>query len=111
MNYIKTIFDLWQLKKNEKKTPAEISSLQAEKLKRLLHYAYEHSAYYRNSFECAGITAERIDSTPLSAFSTIDKSVFLSRFEEIITVPDMTQEEIRNFDEQETSSKKLFRDK
>lgn len=111
MNYIKTIFDLWQLKKNEKKTPAEISSLQAEKLKRLLHYAYEHSAYYRNSFERAGITAERIDSTPLSAFPTIDKSVFLSRFEEIITVPDMTQEEIRNFDEQETSSKKLFRDK
>lgn len=111
MNYIKTIFDLWQLKRNEKKTAGEISSLQTKKLKRLLHYAYEHSAYYRSSFERAGITTEMIDNTPLSAFPAIDKSVLMSQFEEIITVPDLTQEEIRNFDEQETTEKKLFRDK
>lgn len=111
MNYIKMIFGLWQLKRNEKKTAGEISSLQAKKLKRLLHYAYEHSPYYRNSFERAGITAEMIDSTPLSAFPTIVKPVLMSQFEEIITVPDLTQEEIRNFDEQETAVGKLFRDK
>lgn len=68
MNYIKTIWDLWRLKRNEKKSVAEISALQDKKLKRLLHYAYEHSAYYRSSFTRAGITAETIDSTPLSAF-------------------------------------------
>lgn len=111
MNYIKTLFDLWQLKRNEKKTAEEISSLQTKKLKRLLHYAYEHSTYYRNSFERAGITAEMIDSTPLSAFPVMDKSVLMSQFEEIITVPDLTQEEIRNFDEKETTDKKLFKDK
>lgn len=111
MNYIKTLFDLWQLKRNEKKTVEEISYLQTKKLKRLLHYAYKHSTYYRNSFECAGITAEMIDSTPLSAFPTMDKSVFMSKFEEIITVPDLSQEEIRNFDKKESTDKKLFQDK
>lgn len=111
MNYIKTIFDLWQLKRNEKKSVEEISSLQTKKLKRLLHYAYEHSAYYRISFEHAGITAEMIDSTPLSSFPTMDKSVLMSQFEEIITVSDITQEEISNFDERETTAKKLFNDK
>ena len=111
MNYIKTIFDLWQLKRNEKKSVEEISSLQTKKLKRLLHYAYEHSVYYRSSFERAGITAEMIDSTPLSSFPTMDKSVLMSQFEEIITVPDLTQEEIRGFDEKETTDKKLFQDK
>lgn len=111
MNYIKTLFDLWQLKRNEKKTVEEISSLQTKKLKRLLHYAYEHSVYYRNSFERAGITAEMIDSTPLSAFPVIDKPVLMSQFEEIITVPDLTQEKIRNFDEKETTDKKLFKNK
>lgn len=109
MNYIKTIWDLWYLKKNEKKSVVEISALQDTKLKRLLHYAYEHSAYYRNSFECAGITAETIDSTPLSAFPVIDKSVLMSQFEEIVTVPELTQEEIRSFDERETVGGKLFR--
>lgn len=111
MNYMKTIFDLWQLKRNEKKTAGEISSLQKKKLKRLLHYAYEHSTYYRNSFKRAGITAEMIDSAPLSAFPVMDKSVLMSQFEEIITVPDLTQEEIRGFDEKETTDQKLFKGK
>lgn len=109
MNYLKMIWNLWQLKRNEKKSAEEISALQAEKLKRLLHYAYEHSPYYRNSFERAGITAEKIDSTPLSCFPVIDKS--MSRFEEIVTITELTQEEIRRFDEREAGSKKLFRGK
>ena len=109
MNYIKMIWDLWNLKRNEKKSVVEISALQDKKLKRLLHYAYEHSAYYRNSFERAGITAEAIDSTPLSAFPVIDKSVLMSQFEKIVTVPELTQAEIRSFDERETVGGKLFR--
>ena len=52
-----------------------------------------------------------IDSTPLSAFPAIDKSVLMSQFEKIVTVPNLTQEEIRNFDEQEITGKKLFREK
>lgn len=74
MNYIKTIFGLWQLKRNEKKSVEEISSLQTKKLKRLLHYAYEHSVYYRSSFERAGITAEMIDSTPISSLPTSQRA-------------------------------------
>lgn len=108
MNCIKTLFDLWQLKKNEKKTADEISCLQTKKLKRLLHYVYEHSACYRSSFERAGITTEMIDSPPLSSFPTMDKSVLMSQFEEIITVPDLTQEEICSFDERETTGKKFL---
>lgn len=109
MNNIKMMWDLWNLKRNEKKSAAEIQALQDKKLKRLLHYAYEHSAYYRRSFERAGITAASIDSTPLSAFPVIDKSVLMSRFEEIVTVPGMTQEEIGRFDEREKGGGKLFR--
>lgn len=111
MNCIKTIWNLWNLKRNEKKSAAKISALQDKKLKRLLHYAYEHSSYYRDSFERAGITAAAIDSMPLSAFPVMDKSVLMSRFEEIVTVPGLTQEEIGRFDERETVSGKLFREK
>lgn len=111
MNCIKTIWNLWNLKRNEKKSAAKISALQDKKLKRLLHYAYEHSSYYRDSFERAGITAASIDSMPLSAFPVMDKSVLMSRFEEIVTVPGLTQEEIGRFDERETVSGKLFLEK
>lgn len=111
MNCIKTIWNLWNLKRNEKKSAAKISALQDKKLKRLLHYAYEHSSYYRDSFECAGITAASIDSMPLSAFPVMDKSVLMSWFEEIVTVPGLTQEEIGRFDEREKAGGKLFREK
>lgn len=111
MNDIKMMWDLWNLKRNEKKSAADILALQDRKLKRLLHYAYEHSAYYRRSFGRAGITAASIDSTPLSAFPVMDKSVLMSRFEEIVTEPRLTQEEIGSFDEKETVGGKLFRGK
>lgn len=111
MNYIKTLFDLWELKRNEKKTPEEISVLQKQKLRRLLHYAYETSPYYRDSFEKAGITSNKIGNTPLSKFPVIDKSVLLSQFDRLVTVPDLKQEEIRRFDEQENPDRKPFNGK
>lgn len=111
MNYIKTLFDLWELKRNEKKTPEEISVLQKQKLRRLLHYAYETSPYYRDSFEKAGITSDKIGNTPLSKFPVIDKSVLLSQFDRLVTVPDLKQEEIRRFDEQEKPDRKPFNGK
>lgn len=111
MNNIKTFFDLWKLKRNEKQSVTEISALQNEKLYRLLHYAYEHSAFYKNSFERAGIAAENIDSTPLSNFPTIDKSILLSQFDALVTVPGLKQEEIRRFDEQEKPDRNPFRGK
>lgn len=111
MNYIKTLFDLYTLKRNEKKTPNEISALQKQKLRRLLHYAYETSPYYRDSFEKAGITADKIDSTPLCEFPTIDKAILLSQFDSLVTVPGLKQEEIRRFDEQEKPDRKPFNGK
>lgn len=111
MNYIKILFDLWNLKRNEKKTPRQISNLQNQKLRCLLRYAYENSEYYRNSFEKAGITIEKIDSTPLSKFPAIDKSILLSQFDALVTVPDLKQEEIRRFDEQEKLNRKPFKGK
>lgn len=111
MNYIKTLLGLLELKRNEKKTLCEISDLQNQKLRRLLHYAYEKSEYYRDSFEKSGITAEKIDSTPLSKFPTIDKSILLLQFDSLVTDPDLNQEEIRRFDEQEKTDRKPFKGK
>lgn len=108
MNYLKTLFDLWELKRNEKKAPDEITALQKQKLCRLLHYAYKNSEYYRDSFEKAGITADKIDNTPLSNFPTIDKQILLSQFNRLVTVPDLKQEEIRNFDKKVKITRKPF---
>lgn len=59
MNYLKTLTDLYRLKKNVKLSADKMRSLQDRKLRKLLRYAWNHSAYYRTAFECAGITEEQ----------------------------------------------------
>ena len=56
MRYVKLLWDLYQLKRNIKKSAARIQKLQGDKLQKVLTYAYQHSAYYRRTFEENGIT-------------------------------------------------------
>lgn len=56
MNYIKVLFDLYRLKQNVKKSERQVKQIQDQKLRELLRFAWEHSKFYRKSFEDAGIT-------------------------------------------------------
>ena len=94
MNYLKTLMDLYRLKRNVKLSKEKMRSLQDRKLRKLLRSAWEHSSYYRMTFENAGITEEQLDTLPLSCFPTIDKQELLEHFDELVTVPDLKQEMI-----------------
>lgn len=111
MNYLKVLFDLYNAKSNIKKSAAQIKKLQQKKLCKMLKYAYDHSEFYRQTFQAAGINNENIESTPLENFPTIDKQILLSHFDEIITVSDITQEEIRRFDENTEKDRRAFKKK
>lgn len=109
MNYAKILLDLYGLKRNEKKSVEQMKQLQNKKLRKMLHFAWEHSKFYRNSFERAGITEEQLLTLPLSAFPAIDKNILMEHFDELVTVPDLKQEELREFDRKGNIQKKTFR--
>lgn len=111
MNYLKVLFDLYNAKRNVKKTAAQIRNLQRKRLRKMLKYAYEHSAYYCRMFNVSGITAKNIGTVPLEEFPTIDKKTLLSHFDEIITVSDITQDELRRFDESADKDRRAFKGK
>ena len=111
MNYLKTLTDLYRLKKNVKLSADKMRSLQDRKLRKLLRFTWEHSAYYRTAFERAGITEEQLDTLPLSCFPTIDKQVLLEHFDELVTVPDLKQEDLREFDAGEAADRKPYQGK
>ena len=111
MNYLKTLTDLYRLKKNMKLSAEKMRSLQNGKLRKLLRFAWEHSAYYRAVFERAGITEEQLDTLPLSCFPTIDKQALLEHFDELVTVPDLKQENLREFDVGEAADRKPYHGK
>lgn len=111
MNYASVLWNLFKLKQNTSMTREQMLNLQKEKLRNLLRYAYDNSAYYRRTFEKCGITRENLDATPLSAFPTIDKQTLLEYFDELVTVPDLRQEELRRFDREQTVDRKPFKGK
>ncbi|MBR1422736.1 MAG: phenylacetate--CoA ligase family protein [Ruminococcus sp.] len=82
--------------------------LQQKRLRRMLRFAFEHSRYYRAAFRAAGISGQNIDKMPIERFPTIDKQVLIERFEDIITVKDITQEKMRRFDTKENAGKNLY---
>ena len=89
----------------------KMRSLQNGKLRKLLRFAWEHSSYYRAVFERAGITEEQLDTLPLSCFPTIDKQALLEHFDELVTVSDLKQENLREFDAREAADRKPYQGK
>ena len=110
MNYFRLLQNLYQMKRNEGKTREQLRRLQEKKLRKLLLFAYENSAYYHRTFEQAGITGKQIPNLPLNRFPSIDKREFLEHFDELVTIPGLSQEELRRFDEEEPVDRQRFRD-
>lgn len=111
MNYFSLLLNLYQLKRNTIKSREQIKRLQNKKLKQILKYAYKHSKYYSKTFKKAGITEENIDTLPLHLFPTVDKSVLMRHFDELVTTSDLKQKELRKFDERESVEKSIFKNK
>lgn len=108
MNTSKLLWDLYALKRNEHKTPQQIGRLQQQKLRRILAFAYERSPYYRRAFAQAGIGPSDIATAPLTRFPMLDKAQLLSNFDQLITVPGVTQAQMRAFDAQAAVDRKPF---
>lgn len=111
MNYLKIVQNLYRLKKQANLNIEQMHTLQEKKLRTLLHYAWEHSMYYRRTFERAGIREEQLDELPLSCFPTIDKGLLLEHFNELVTEPELRQEEIRRFDTEKAVDRKPYKEK
>lgn len=111
MNTLNVLRELALLKRNEKKTASQLRQLQDRKLRAMLTYAYEHSPYYKSAFEAAGLTAETVKTAPLSAFPTLDKTTLLAQFDRLITVSDVAQEELRQFDAKGQTDRKPYKGK
>ncbi len=105
MGSLSLLWNLFQLKQNEHKTREQLEEIREKKLRRVLKTAYEKSPYYRRAFEEAGIDGENLTELPLSAFPVMDKDVLMQHFEELVTVSDLTQEGLRQFDADGRDSK------
>ena len=111
MNYFRLLLNLYRLRRNIQKTPTQISRLQEQKLRKLLLFAYENSVYYKKNFEEHGITKDKLNTTPLSDFPTLNKEQLLTHFDELVTEPDLRHEALRQFDEENSEMDTIYLNK
>lgn len=97
------------LRANGNKSRADVLALQEKKLRKLLFYAYDHSEYYRARFARAGIARTQLAFLPLGALPALDKRDLTAHFDELITVPGVTQAALRRFDEAEGPQQRTYR--
>lgn len=98
------------VKKKHGNETGTINNAPGKKLRELLVYAYDNSTYYHRVFEEAGITRKQIPLMPLSAFPVLDKQLLMEHFNELVTVSDLKQEDLRRFDREESTEQKKFKD-
>lgn len=103
--------NLYKLKRNAKKTKNEIINLREKSFRKVIRYAYNNSKYYHKAFLEKGITSENIDTVPICDFPIIDKETFIKNFDDIVTEKVLSQEKLREFDNNENKNKRTFKDK
>lgn len=97
-----------RLRKNEKKTAKDMKAYQRKRLNKLLHYAWNHSEYYREAFENAGIKEVDIDTCDITRLPVMDKDILMGNFDKVITTKDVTQKLLLDFNiSHDMSEKKL----
>ena len=87
------------ISKRSLRKPAErLEALQENKLRKMLRYVYDNSDYYRRAFTIAGITEKNIDTAALTEFPTTDKNILMNNFDSLVTVRDVVQSDMCDFD-------------
>lgn len=74
-----------EFRKNVHCSQKALQKNQQKEMRKILRYAYEHSDFYKKSFEQAGINSTNINSTPIEKFPIMNKQILFENFTEILT--------------------------
>ncbi len=111
MNSIKFLYNFLKLESNAKKSPQAIKNIQEKKLRRLLLYTYNHSKYYKELYDKAGISKKDLKTIPINKLPSINKKTFMKNFDNILTTDEITQQTLRKFDTQQTLKNDILKKK
>ena len=90
---------------------AQLLEQQGVGLSRLLRHVFEHSKFYRNYYNDHGISIQDIDELSLEDLPTINKSMLMDHFDDLVCDPAIRKVEIHEFLEDPKTVGKLFKDR
>ncbi len=93
---LQVITKFLELRKNLHSSQKKIRKIQQKKLRKILRYAYEHSDFYKRTFEANGINSKNIDSTSIEKFPVINKQILFENYDQILTDKNAKQNRIHS---------------
>ena len=88
-----------------------ILKLQEKKMRKQLLYAFENSSFYYDLYTSNGISRDDLYSIDLDKIPTVDKEMIMDHFDEVVTVNDITKDEILEFLDKSTNPDDLFKNR
>lgn len=109
MGKLRLLLELCRMRRASLMSEKKLKKLQTHRVRKLLRYAYKNSSYYRSAFEERGISESGIDTLPLCRFPTLDKELLMEHFDELVTVSQLSQAALAEFDAGESLSEKIYK--
>lgn len=107
----KFLGSLISLKRNEKRSYESIVIIREKKLREMLKYAYNNSEFYRELYSKNGIQYENLNTIAIEDIPSITKKDMMDNLQSVLTVKDITAEEVMDFAHKCKDPKVLLKNK
>jgi len=101
----------FELKIHERYSRERILRLQEKKFRKMLKFAYRHSAFYRDLYTSNGLKEKDLETVSIDAIPSVDKEMLMKNFDKVITVDDVSKKELLDFLDNSKNSNDLFKNK
>ncbi|MCS5421718.1 MULTISPECIES: phenylacetate--CoA ligase family protein [Psychrilyobacter] len=97
MEVMHLLKEVYNVKKNNKRSRDEILELQKNKLNDLIEHVLKNSKFYREFYGKHGITLENYKTIDYNKYPTIDKEIIIDNFDDLICTKDFNREKLEGF--------------
>ncbi|MCF8009086.1 MAG: hypothetical protein K9K32_04915 [Halanaerobiales bacterium] len=111
MGIINILFKKLIYDRHLKYSKEKINKLQNEKLKKLLKYTFKNSAFYKELYKDRGLDYGDLDNIKLERLPTVNKTMIMENFNDVLTTNHIKKKNIVRFIEQKPNPKEKYKNK
>lgn len=91
------IYSYLQLRIHEKYPREKILKLKEKRFRNIIKYAYKKSKFYRELYTAHGISERDLGNISIEGLPTTNKEILMNNLDDVLTVSDITKEELVDF--------------
>lgn len=99
------------MKLNKLRSRETIINLQNKKFRKMLKHAYRNSKFYRDLYSSHNISEKDLETIDIEKLPIVNKELLMDNLDDVLTVNDVSKEELLKFLDESTNPFDLFKDK